>query len=288
MGVKLSHTAKEKYLNCPLSYHMHYNLGYRENLVGSALPFGSAIDEALNFLLLNKNKVNEAKSVYEKELTKQLTSYKDAGQDIRFSKADFDDSLGTTVEESLLTKGLMILDQYNEQVISKIKKVVEVQKYFSIPNGVGDEIIGFIDMVVQWEDDRFLLLDNKTASQKYNDEFQKIDTDKLKQVATYREALKDKMPIDGQGFIVIGKNIRKKKEPRVVIQEIFGNVTEDLVDQTFQEYDDVLYNIRMGNFPSNHPNCNSYFGPCICDKYAPSGGEDTSGLIQLKKKVTYE
>ncbi len=52
--MRLSHTAKETYLTCPQKWKLYYQDKLRSTLIGSALFFGSAIDEALNRLLLEK------------------------------------------------------------------------------------------------------------------------------------------------------------------------------------------------------------------------------------------
>jgi hypothetical protein len=109
------------------------------------------------------------------------------------------------------------------------------------------------------------------------------------QLAVYDTALRDKYNIDNVGFIVQVKDIRKKKEPRVVIQEEIFDISEEIYEKTFDEYDKVLHNIKMGIFPSNHPHCNTYFGNCLCSMngdsgYYSSGGQDLSGLIKVDRR----
>lgn len=291
MGLKLSHTAKDKYLRCPLSYHMHYNLGFREETVGSPLVFGSAIDEGLNTLLLTRD-LDKALKEFDKAWTKQSINGKDVDLRytnlVKYSKADNDTSLlpenvdGKIIPQWLIMreKGHMLIKAYNEEVLPKVKKVHEVQKYFSLPNKNGDEIIGFLDLLAEWEDGRILILDNKTSSKKYADD--KIETEGG-QLALYKEAFRKKYPIDGVGYIVLEKSIRKR-EPKTRIQILTGDVPEELTEKTFDEFREVLYGIRMGQFQSNNPVCNTYFGDCICNLYYPSGGQDLTGLTQVTKK----
>ena len=54
--MRLSHTGKETYLTCPKKWELYYKEKLRSTLVGSALFFGGAIDEALNRMLLEKKK----------------------------------------------------------------------------------------------------------------------------------------------------------------------------------------------------------------------------------------
>ena len=51
---RLSHSAAGKYELCPAQYKLHYIDRIRSDKLGSALLFGSAIDEALNVLLATK------------------------------------------------------------------------------------------------------------------------------------------------------------------------------------------------------------------------------------------
>ena len=52
MSKKISHSAWSKYLVCPKLYDLHYNQKLRPKGTTSALLFGSAIDAALNVMLL--------------------------------------------------------------------------------------------------------------------------------------------------------------------------------------------------------------------------------------------
>ena len=54
--MKVSYSKIDKYKTCPRMYYNHYILRLRERQLSSALFFGSAIDEALNCLLLRKKK----------------------------------------------------------------------------------------------------------------------------------------------------------------------------------------------------------------------------------------
>lgn len=290
MGIRLSHTAKDKYLRCPLSYHMHYNLGFREAHISSPLIFGSAVDEGLNTLLLTRD-LGKAEKAFLKHWSHQDQLGKKVdlarAKNVKYSKADLDESLlPEKMDEniapqwySMREKGLILIRAYADEILPKIKKVHEVQKFFSLPNENGDQIIGFLDLLCEWEDGRTLIMDNKTSSKKYPDD--KIETEGG-QLALYKEAFGDKYNIDGVGYIVMEKGIRKK-EPRHRIQVMTGEVPEDLTEKTFDEFEQVLYGIRMGQFHSNHPVCNTFFGDCICNSYYPSGGKDLTGLVQVTK-----
>lgn len=99
--MKLSHSSKNKYLQCAESYRLHYILKYRAVTLSSALVFGSAIDEALNWMLGSKD--NPAAL----EMAIQIFNQKwEQGQDsarnvvdmplnpnLKYSRYDFDSDL---------------------------------------------------------------------------------------------------------------------------------------------------------------------------------------------------
>jgi len=102
--IKLSHSKTNKYIECPKRYELHYEKRIRSKVYGSPLFFGSAIDNALNRLLLDKKKELNAEEQSEMEFTpeeilnRDLKSAEYNGETIvlkdyehlQFSKADFD------------------------------------------------------------------------------------------------------------------------------------------------------------------------------------------------------
>lgn len=278
--IRLSHSAKEKYLRCPLSYYMHYNLKLREEVMGSALPFGSAVGTAAEDLLKGKTLDESVKTFNEMWEFPEINGKKVVGHDtnlIRFSKSDQKDGLADTPWESMKIKGHMMLAAYVEDIMPTVKDVMGTEIEINIENDNGDYIIGYADAVVELVDGRRLVMDNKTSASKYP--VDAVTTgDKAKQLALYYPELKDKYNLDGAGFWVSEKSIRKK-EPRARTQTLIDIPTEEMIEQTLEEFDNVLYNIKMGIFPSNHPECNTFFGKCICEKYIKSDGSDLSGLV---------
>lgn len=68
MNTKLSHSQTAKYQQCPKSYQYHYIDKLRSNVTSAALLFGSALDSALNVVLLN-DVDNQAEVDFEKAFT---------------------------------------------------------------------------------------------------------------------------------------------------------------------------------------------------------------------------
>ena len=215
---------------------------------------------------------------------------------IKFSKADFDESVLTLEDEieiettekdqswvSMKRKGLMILEAYKEQILPRIKEVKFVQKDIKLENADGDSFIGFVDFCAIWEDGRTIIFDNKTSSIKYA-----VDSASTsEQLATYFEATKDEIKIDAVGYVVIPKKMRKQKLPRVPIEVVIGEIDEKIVNKTFETYDDVLNGIKLGKFPCTRQDENGCCSaPWGCDyfNYCESNGKDLTGLILQEKR----
>jgi hypothetical protein len=278
MGIKVSNSKKDKYLNCPHSYHLHYNLKLREAEERSALKFGGVFDEALNDLLVNRN-LNQAKKIFDDQwikFKKAKLKYSKADLDIGFMDQEDKTKLENKSENiigwtSMATKAHMMLEQYNIQILPKIKKVIKVQNYVSIKNELGDALIGYVDFIAEWEDGRTILFDNKTTSVKYKPDSVRTS----EQLATYEEAvIEEGIPIDACGYITISKKIRKVKEPKVVIDVIIDEIPEELHDKTFEQYEKVLNGIKAGVFEKNWDGCMTKFGKCPYYDYCRNGSLD--------------
>lgn len=71
---------------------------------------------------------------------------------------------------SLRRKGHLILDSFIKNIMPKIKVVHSIQKKVSLPNGEGDELIGYIDAELEFEDEPEVVytVDFKTSSSRYD------------------------------------------------------------------------------------------------------------------------
>lgn len=288
MPIQLSYSAADKYNLSPRMYYFHYIRNLRSQTTGSALVFGSAVDAGLSAMLLGKEDPYQAFLAawdYQKLLGREV-SLRNSDK-IKYSKKDFDEDILTDEDKldleqynpawvSLRRKGLIILDAYREQIMPRIKEVLQVQSNVSLTNEEGDTFIGYVDLICRWEDDRIVLFDNKTTSSKYNNEMVRASG----QLATYKEATTIK--IDAVGYIAIPKDIRKKKKPAVEIGVFIDDVSEEVMAQTFQKYDVALRGIKVGDFPCHSPNCDTIFGPCMYKNLCKSGSYE--GLVEVIKE----
>lgn len=289
MGIQLSYSATQKYMNSPLSFFLHYYLKLRPIETGSALAFGSAVDSGLNALLTDlrdgrEPSLDRAKAMFDTDFGRFKAT------EIKYSKADLDADILTsddlnflaanpnipTSYFSLIRKGHMILAAYQEQVLPMLEKVILVQHQISLSNEYGDTLIGVVDLVAQIGG-KVYVLDNKTSSIKYADDAANVS----QQLATYYEALKTEYKIDGVGFIVIPKHIRKRKEPKVPIELKFGSISDDVLAETFSLYEKVLDGIKQGEFKCS--GCNENPWPCPYRTFCESGGKDLTGLRYEEK-----
>ncbi len=298
--ITLSFSAAQRYLLSPFSYFAHYFLRLRPAELSSALVFGSAFDEAINSLLIDKMEgrkpdIEKSKTLFcSKFLIQEIngeTRYTHEDGLIKFTKADLDESILTEEDLesglnkswlSLNRKGQLLIEAYAEQVLPRLERVLLVQHQISLVNEEGDKFTGIVDFVAQI-DGKIWIIDNKTSSIKYAAN----SANESAQLATYYEALRDKYDIAGVCFITIPKSLRKKKKPIVEISFIFGSINEELLDKTFQDYDKVLTGIKTGHFhcTRNEENgcCSTPWG-CGYKRYCESEGKDMTGLVYHEKK----
>lgn len=308
MSIRLSYTAMTKYKESPKKYYLHYMLGLREERVGSALPFGNAIDEGLNTLLLTKD-LEKARDAF----LSQFQTFDWNGEKvelatancIKWSKADLAPEILLEADSaeiktganpswvSLKRKGEMILEAYREQVLPHFSEVLAVQKYVQIQSDENAMIQGYVDLIARFQLDptvenpnlllsewngKILIVDNKTSSLKYKEDSVKTS----EQLGTYMEVDSYEYEVDAAAYIVIPKNFRKKKEPLIPIEIIIDEVSPETLEKVFSDYEKVLNGVKLGDFPCTKQCLNSPFG-CAYKRYCDSNGEDLTGLVYVKE-----
>lgn len=218
MSLKLSHSGKNKYISCGESYRLHYIERIRSQSTGSALVFGAAMDNALNLMLLNKDKENCLQDSIKEFKTHWLT-HKD-NPNIDYFKSDFDiDLIDVETSDgnwhSLFRKAGFLLEAYHRDIIPQIKEVIEVQKSVELLDDEGNNFNGIVDAIVRLQDGRVVVMDNKTSATKY----EKDSVAKSDQLAIYQEILniKEQDPadpwkhkIEACAYAVMSKKLNKK------------------------------------------------------------------------------
>lgn len=325
MGNRLSNSSVDRFLECSLCYKLHTVDRIRPIRQKSALLFGAALDSALNYLLLadfNAEGLFHAKTIFYDNWYKVDNNLTD------FSKSDLDEELIESWEKnsfprkdknnswkSLLYKGMLFLEQYHKDILPKIKKVIAVQEPVNLKNADGDEITGILDLIVEWEDGKTYLLDNKSSSVKYAPDSAKTG----QQLPLYYYIVKEKYKLDGIGYIVLSKKINKNKvkkcklcgtinegshktcpetivKPRCggefditinpsvdwdIILNTVDEADEQRVIKTFDEVNDNIVNQRFANEHSEKKN--KFYQWCPYKEYFP-GNPDFVKLPEREKK----
>jgi PD-(D/E)XK nuclease superfamily len=335
--MKISHSAKNMYVECARKYKYHYIDRLRPNRQFSALFFGSALDEAFSALLLQKKKVllDEEKALLElgavPAFLAKMANPQLNGEDfdvakspkVEYYKSDFDADLITKddlehfagefpelkgsfllfrdkcserigkksaisvlKEEdlviynymtwySLVKKGKLMIEAYEQQIMPQIAEVFSVQKRIAIESEQGDVIGGLIDFTASFVDDpsSVYVCDNKTSSKKY----EANSVAESDQLATYCEAENT----NKAAYVVIEKKLYKKA-PIIHTQIVKDTISEEKFVTTLESFADTIDNVIAGKFPKNEDACFAYGKLCpfagIC-KYNKSVEE--SGLINI-------
>lgn len=275
--MRLSHSSKNVYQECGYKWFNHYYRKLRTTDESSPLVFGNSVDLGLNTLLETRD-LPKALSVFEESWGKVR-----AEQNIKYSKSDLQEELikdlvATNEKDkswlSLNEKGKILINEYNDQVMPRIKEVIKVQLDQVIKNETGDELIIKTDFIATWEDGRRILFDNKTSSVKYEENSVKESA----QLATYYEGLKEEYKLEACGYIVLPKKINKRKKPAIDIKIIIDQVAEETIEATFKEYEEVLEGVKAAKFEKNFDACTSVYGRCIYYQYCRNGS--TEGLVE--------
>lgn len=281
--MRLSHSSKDTYLSCAYKWYLHYMMKIRAIEESSPLAFGSSVDNGLNSLLETR------------DLNLALTHFKESwikhrdDQNIKYSKSDLQEELIPESETprndkdkswlSLMEKGKILINEYNEQIMPNIGEVIKVQLDMVVPNETGDELVIKTDFISVWKPTgQRILFDNKTSSVNYK-------TDSVKesaQLGTYFELLKEEYKLDAAGYIVLPKKINKRKKPAIDIKVIIDTVSEETIEKTFKEYEYVLDSIKDAKFEKNWDNCTSVFGKCQYHEYCRT--KSMNGLVEKKDK----
>lgn len=111
------------------------------------------------------------------------------------------------VWHSLRRKGIIMITSYEKKILPKIKKVIAVQHSTALENDIGDSVVQYLDLVVEWEDGSILLLDNKTSARDYEED----SAARSPQLISYFHKAKEEFGVEAVGFIVLHKNIQKNK-----------------------------------------------------------------------------
>lgn len=172
---------------------------------------------------------------------------------------------------SLMCKANYLLPALDKWIVENVAEVHAIQQKIEIENAEGDKLIGFLDFIVTLKDGRKILIDLKTTSSiaQYYPEGCVEDS---RQLAIYAQ----ECGLDLAGYLVIEKYIRKR-EPRIRLELITGTITDEQLDEVFDEIEEVTMDIKEEKFDKNEKSCYK-FGKCdyynLCHHGSKKGLEE--------------
>lgn len=341
MSIKMSYSKLTKIEYCPRLYELYYLKGFRSLFEESPLLFGSAMDLALNRLLLEKKKslTEEETAILQKneydnfdelwlavkdkpmvvyskkDYDASLLSYEDVGEIGAFIKANckalFDQEeveVGTDLLAcvdsmiefksaknelneaqhklialaswlSMRSKAHMLLSAYREQILPTIDEVFEIQRKIEMTDEEGNIIEGYIDFIASFVEDKDRhIVDNKTSSKAYKDDSVRTSD----QLSLYATA----MGLDKAAYAVMEKEIRKK-EPRVRVNVIRDNISNELITTTLDKFNNAIYTHNSGEFPTSgiEKGCRPFGKLCEMYSYCHKGSMDYLTIKERKDET---
>lgn len=340
-GVTISYSKLTKIEYCPKSYQLYYEDRIRSMFQSTALLFGSAMDEALNRLLLEAKQQptqDELKFIIDKSDIDVFDTCWNVVKDtemVVYTKKDYDETLlenedreeilkfilnnlkelygddadvsdmdidptkcvegmiefkssKNTLNEaqhrliaiashaSLRRKAHMLLKAYREQVLPQIEYVYNVQTRLLLSDDEGNTIEGIEDFQASFKDEPGVIrsCDNKTSSKAYAAD-SVATSDQLALYSTITG-------LDKAAYVVMEKDIRKK-EPRVRISIIRGDISKGLAESMLDKFDNAVYTINSKEFPESGKDkgCRP-FGQ-LCDYYGLCHKGSMDFLVKKEK-----
>ena len=216
---------------------------------------------------------------------------------------------------SLYRKGLLMLSAYRKKVMPKIEKVHEVQKKVVLQNNVGDEIVGYVDLIADIKGIGTVILDNKTSSMEYDENAvltspqltlymhileQEYNTRKAGYIVMRKSVIKNRKKVctkcgyDGSGgrhktcdAIVEGKRCngewKETIDPDIHIQFITDEIPQQTEDIVMENIDNTNEAIKHGVFTRNFNSCQNFYGS-VCPYFGKCFKGNDEGLVDGKKK----
>lgn len=217
---------------------------------------------------------------------------------------------------SMKKKGEYMLKSFFEQALPKIKGLAEIdgkpaaQLRIDIPSDDGDNIVGYVDYVVEMADGTIVILDCKTAASAY-DEHKLLTSEQLK---TYAAALSkhfDELP--EIGYLVLVKKLNTEKSCTscgalrensklkncvacgegkyeaasysAEVQLMHRPIDEEEMDMQLEDYSQIADAVRNKIRYKNPENCFSFGRRCEFYDHCHKGKAlDKLTTIQPKKK----
>lgn len=284
MAIQISHSKIELYDTCSWKYKLQHVDRWRSDKTYSALLFGSAIDEALNYVLTcvkNKETIHEQKAkkiFYDKMCS---WDYNNPLNELIYFKYELPDNVEhltngekqKAVWGNLHDLGIKIIETYINEIIPEFQSINEVQVKHEIKNADGDNLIIILDFIGTLKDGRRVLFDNKTSSdiKKY---YNNDSVAKSKQLALYTEYYPDHY----SGYIALSK--KPDRHGKIKWTMVVDKISEEKKAEVFENIEVKTQMIKDEVFEKNEKSCFN-FGK-RCEFYSLCKFGNPEGLIQKK------
>jgi hypothetical protein len=132
--IRLSHSAKDKYVSCSEKYRLHYIEKLRGPKIYSSLFFGSALDEAFSRLLLDKKRDKTPEEMEQLQFSaedifhKHMQLVEHNGKTVEVAKSPYADYYTSDFEPTLLTSEALSLLQNYAPDVSDVPAFMEACK----------------------------------------------------------------------------------------------------------------------------------------------------------------
>lgn len=275
--MRISNTKLDLYNQCPRKYKFRYIEKVKGDHTSTPLLYGSAMDEALNFILECMRdgvpySIEHACSIFSKKMEQwtgqnRLDYFKNEIPDYIINTDSTDKDIEEAVWQNICKRGINSIFVYEKEILSLIDKVLEVQTKGELKNAEDDTFEFVVDAIVQLKDGRIVLLDNKTSSAKYP----KNKVIKSQQLSLYLESYPN---IKYAGYAVLIKNPDKIG---CTYQFMVDEIPEETKAASFKLLEETLLNIKQGNFSCNFKGCMAFGKPCEYEKACTY--KDYTGLV---------
>lgn len=283
--MKVSNTKLDLYELCGKKYEFRYVKNLKGNYTASSLLFGTALDNALNYILESIRDKKEWSEDHAKELFLDIMQTWDGQNRLDFFKGEVPEELLDSYDEgdpetweavwhNLCERGLSCITVYIKEILPQIDEVLQVQVPISVTNENNDTFVGFADFIAKLKDGRTVLFDNKSSSSKYP----KNKVVKSQQLSLYLEQFPE---MDWAGYIVLLKNPAKEKG--LTFQLLVDKIPEETTADAYHRLETALNRIKNGKFEPNLKACQRFGKPCEYSAACKYGNYE--GLVQAYEKV---
>ena len=276
--MKLSYSRVELYNTCGMKYKYRYVDKLEADITPAALLFGSAVDKALNYVLLRKKHnhvihLATAESILLKNMNRwtgqnNLIYFKNEMPDGLSEQNLSEPEIQDAVWEHLCNVGKKMLAIYLLEVLPLFKEIITVQKKRIIENEEGDSFVLITDFSALLQDGRKILVDNKTSSD-IKKSYPENSVEKSTQLAIYSEYEDTKLC----AYLALQKKLVNGK---VIWKFVIGEPSSIVADDSFKKIDNALKAIKREEFTKNTKSCFFYGKSCEYFSYCKYGS--TKGL----------